>query len=121
MNLPNKPKSKENAVLLHYTHEIIFLCLHSMKLFWKHDMLYVNVNVLLNLEQCAALNKLLDSINPLILIGTIERIKTNKAEAIYPHMLCCLFDGGKDCEYNMVMINNTLVGMLQIALTSKGI
>ena len=121
MNLPNKPKSKENAVLLHYTHEIIFLCLHSMKLFWKNGVIYIDVNFLLGIERRATLKKWLDSINPFIPIRLIEMINTNTLEAIYPRLLQRVCDDSNESEDKLVLINESNVDVLHFALESKGI
>ena len=86
-----------------------------------HGVLPVNVNALLDLEKCAALNKWFDFIKPLIPISPIERIKTDTSESIYPHLLCCLFDDGNGYEYKLVMINNVLVDIPHLYLTSKGL
>ena len=65
-----------------------------MKLFCKHGVLYVNVNVILNIEKGAALKKLFGFINPLIPSILIERINTKTSEPIYQHLLCNIFDKG---------------------------
>ena len=92
-----------------------------MKVFWKHGVLSIYVNVLLGLERCATLKKWLDSINPFIPSRPIERIKTNVLEAIYPYLIWRLCDDGNDSEDKMVLINNTLVDVLHFALASKGL
>ena len=98
-----------------------FLWINTMKVFWKHGIIYANANVHLNPEQCTALKKWFDFINPLIPSRPIDRIKTNTSEAIYPHLICSLLDEGNECEYNLALINNAVSDMLNLYLTSKGL
>ena len=90
-----------------------------MKVFWKHGVLSVYVNVLLGLERRATLKKWLDSINPFIPSRPIERIKTNVMEDIYQCLIWRLCDNGNDSEDNMVLINNDLDEVLYFELASK--
>ena len=85
-----------------------------MRVFYKNGVLDVKVNVLINIEKCSALKNWFDFINPLIQSWPIERINTNTSEAIYPHLLCRLFDEGNDYAYKLVLITN-------FSLTSKGL
>ena len=90
-----------------------------MEVFWKHGIISVNVNVILNPEKFAALKKWFDFIDPLIPRRLIERIKTNTSETIYPYLLFHLFDDGNYCQYKLILVNNALVDMLHLYLTSK--
>ena len=92
-----------------------------MKVFWKHGVLSVDVNLLLGIEWRSTLRKWIDSVNPFIPSRPIERIKTNALEAIYPRLLRCLCDDGNDSEDKLVLIDAALVGVLCFALASKGL
>ena len=123
MNLHNTIKREPLVVvLLHYIHQrLLLFCLHSMKLFWKNGVIYIDVNVLLGIERRATLKKWLDSINPFIPIRLIEMINTNALEAIYPRLLQRVCDDSNESEDKLVLINESNVDVLHFALESKGI
>ena len=98
MNLPHT-ELISTCCVSSYIHQKLFpLCLCVMKVFCKHGIISININVILNLEQCAALKKWFDYIDPLVPSRPIEIINTNTLEAIHPHLLCRLFDEGNDFE-----------------------
>ena len=91
-----------------------------MKVFWKHGVLSFDVNAPLGLERRANLNKWLDLINPFIPNRPIESIKTNALEDIYPCLLWRICYNGNDSEDKLVLIDDSLVDVINFALASKG-
>ena len=92
-----------------------------MRVFYKHGIISIDVNVLLGIERHATLEKCLDSINLITTSRPIEKIKTKVLEAIYPRLIWSLCADCNDRKDKLVLIDDYLVDVLHFAMATKGL